>query len=142
MQSFLGIPYPVRKNPFGFFYSQSGVNQIKSDLLCLLMTNPGERCLTGDTKIPLADGTEYEIKDLIDKQEFYVYSFDVNLNSIVPGKATAHKTVINAKLMEITLDNDMVVKCTPDHLWMLRNGEYIAADKLVIGDSLKPLYRK
>jgi len=45
MNSFLGIPYPVTKNPQGFFYSQFGVDQIKSDLLVLLLTNPGERVM-------------------------------------------------------------------------------------------------
>jgi len=45
MAEFLGVPYPIRKTPFGFLYSQSGVDQIKSDLLTLLLTNPGERVM-------------------------------------------------------------------------------------------------
>ena len=45
MAEFLGVPYPIRKTPFGFLYSQSGVDQIKSDLLALLLTNPGERVM-------------------------------------------------------------------------------------------------
>lgn len=43
MANFLGIPYPIRKHPLGYLHSQGGVNQIKSDLLVLLQTNPGER---------------------------------------------------------------------------------------------------
>lgn len=43
MSKFLGIPYPVRKHAQGFFHTQEGINQIKSDLLVLLLTNPGER---------------------------------------------------------------------------------------------------
>ena len=42
MAKFLGLPYPTTKNPLGYWYSQSGVNQIKSDMLTLLLTNPGE----------------------------------------------------------------------------------------------------
>lgn len=43
--SFLGCPYPIIKHPLGFLRTQSGINQIKSDLLCLLLTQPGERVM-------------------------------------------------------------------------------------------------
>lgn len=43
MKKFMGVPYPITKNALGFLHSQDGVNQIKSDLLVLLLTNPGER---------------------------------------------------------------------------------------------------
>jgi uncharacterized protein len=43
--SFLGCPYPLVKHPRGFFHTQSGINQIKSDLLALLLTEPGERVM-------------------------------------------------------------------------------------------------
>lgn len=43
--SFLGAPYPITKHPRGFFRTQSGVDQIKSDLLILLLTEPGERVM-------------------------------------------------------------------------------------------------
>jgi phage baseplate assembly protein W len=141
LAKFLGCPYPIQDSPLGYLHTQSDVNQIKSDLLILLLTNPGERCLTADTKIPLANGTESTIKDLVGKPPFWVYSFDKDLNAIVPGMATAYKTLENAELMEITLDNQEKVRCTPDHLWLLRNGEYCRADNLCIGDSLMPLYR-
>lgn len=53
MNSFLGIPYPVTKSPQGFFYTQFGVDQIKSDLLVLLLTNPGERVMNPSYGTPL-----------------------------------------------------------------------------------------
>ena len=53
MANFLGIPYPITKNPLGFFRTQSGVSQIKSDLLTLLLTNPGERVFLPDYGTPL-----------------------------------------------------------------------------------------
>jgi phage baseplate assembly protein W len=40
-----GAPYPIEKSPHGYLYSQKGVNQIKSDLLALLLTNPKERIM-------------------------------------------------------------------------------------------------
>lgn len=52
-KKFLGVPYPIRPTPIGFMYSQSGMNQIKSDLLCLLLTNPGERVMNPAFGTPL-----------------------------------------------------------------------------------------
>src|SRR5581483_8560959 len=141
MGNFNGIQYPITKSPAGHFHNTTDIEQVKSDLLILLLTNPGERCLTGDTKIPLANGTEHFIKDLVGKDPFWVYSYDKDSNSILAGKATAHKTIENAELIEIVLDDGGKVRCTPNHLWLLRDGSYCAADKLNIGDSLMPLYR-
>jgi phage baseplate assembly protein W len=42
---FLGAPYPIRKHPRGFLHTQEGTDQIKSDLLVLLLTTPGERVM-------------------------------------------------------------------------------------------------
>lgn len=53
MAKFLGLPYPITKNPLGFFKTQSGISQIKSDLLSLLLTNPGERVFLPEFGTPL-----------------------------------------------------------------------------------------
>lgn len=53
MATFGGVPYPTVKTPRGYWYSQTGSNQIKSDLLCLLLTNPGERVMIPDFGTPL-----------------------------------------------------------------------------------------
>ncbi len=50
---FLGLPYPLTKNPLGIFRTQSGINQIKSDLLVLLLTEPGERVMLPAFGTPL-----------------------------------------------------------------------------------------
>ncbi|HHB94040.1 MAG TPA: intein-containing DNA gyrase subunit B, partial [Campylobacterales bacterium] len=52
------------------------------------------------------------------------------------------KTKSNATLVEITLDNNETIRCTPDHKFMIRNGEYIEAQNLENGQSLMPLYKK
>jgi len=51
---FLGAPYPIVKNPLGFLRTQNGTKQITSDLLVLLLTNPGERVMLLDYGTPLA----------------------------------------------------------------------------------------
>lgn len=51
--NFLGCPYPIIKHPRGFLHTQSGLSQIKSDLLVLLLTNPGERVMLPEFGTPL-----------------------------------------------------------------------------------------
>jgi len=53
MKRFLGFPYPVEKTSQGYFYSQSEIDQIKSDMLILLLTNPGERVMNPEYGTPL-----------------------------------------------------------------------------------------
>jgi phage baseplate assembly protein W len=50
---FLGAPYPVRLHPRGLLHVQGGIDQVKSDLLILLLTNPGERVMLPDYGTPL-----------------------------------------------------------------------------------------
>lgn len=52
---FLGAPYPILKNSKGFLYTQNGIDQIKSDLLALLLTTPGERVMLPFFGTPLKD---------------------------------------------------------------------------------------
>lgn len=52
---FLGAPYPIRKTPRGLLATQQGLDQIKSDMLVLLMTNPGERVMLPEYGTPLRE---------------------------------------------------------------------------------------
>lgn len=99
-------------------------------------------CFTGDTKIPLLDGKDYEIKSLADSNgEFCIFAARPS-GEIVAAKAIAKKTKQCADLVLITLDNGESVRCTPDHEFMLRNGTYKQASSLRSGESLMPLYQK
>ena len=51
--AFLGAPYPIVKHPLGLLRTQKGINQIKADLLVLLLTEPGERVMLPDFGTPL-----------------------------------------------------------------------------------------
>lgn len=50
---FVGAPYPVVKTPRGLLAPNRGVDQIKSDLLILLLTNPKERVMLPNFGTPL-----------------------------------------------------------------------------------------
>jgi len=52
-EKFFGCPYPITKNPRGLLATQNGIQQIKSDLLVLLLTNPGERVMLPGFGTPL-----------------------------------------------------------------------------------------
>ena len=99
-------------------------------------------CLTGDTKISLLDGTEVAIQDLVDKDEFWVYSCKED-GEVVPGRGHSARIMKYVdELVEVTLDNNEKIRCTPEQLWMMRDGSYKKAGDLVSGNSLMPLYRQ
>lgn len=53
MADFAGMGYPIVTNPKGYFPVTKGVDLIKGDLLCLLLTNPGERVMMPQFGTPL-----------------------------------------------------------------------------------------
>lgn len=110
--------------------------------LAWTVTLSHELCLTGDTKIPLLDGTSVAIRDLVGREYFYVYSCDENGN-VKHGKGhSARITQKNAPTVKVLLDNGQEVRCTGNHPFLMRDGSYKDADKLNSGDSLMPLYRQ
>lgn len=54
-QRFLGLQYPLVQTPRGILAQKSGINQIKANLLQLLLTNPGERVMLPTFGTPLRD---------------------------------------------------------------------------------------
>lgn len=104
-------------------------------------------CFTGDTKVSLVDGRELTFLELVDEFNAnkinYVYSFNEEKKIIEPKKiVNAWCTKKDAELVKVTLDNGEVIRCTPNHLFMLRDGSYKEAQLLKKDDSLMPLYRK
>ena len=104
-------------------------------------------CIAPDTKIPLLNGRILTANEIID--EFnkgiknYVYSIDETTKDIVPGEIEwAGFTRMNTKTIKVWLDNNQYIQCTPDHLFLTREGEWIEAQNLKEGQSLMPLYLK
>lgn len=52
-EKFLGLQYPLVKTSRGILAQKTGIDQIKADLLQLLLTNPGERIMIPDFGTPL-----------------------------------------------------------------------------------------
>lgn len=98
------------------------------------------KCLHGSTEIPLLNGTECKIADLVGSGEFWVYS--ILDRHVIPARALAQRTVRGERMLRVVLDNGESVRCTYDHLWLSRHGEFVRADELHPGFSLMPLYKR
>jgi intein/homing endonuclease len=105
----------------------------------------GHGCFSGETTISLLNGEDISLKELektYKGKEFWVYSIDQKTQKIVPGRAHSPRITQMAKVIQVTLDNGESIKCTPDHLFMLRDGTYLEASCLTPGTSLMPLYKR
>lgn len=112
--------------------------------ICQLPTG----CFVADTPVMTLLGKSKSIKSLVDDYnngiKNYVYSCTED-GTIVPGEVISGQlTKYVNKLYELTLDNGEVIRCTPDHPFMLRDGSYKHAEDLLMTDSLMPItvYRK
>ncbi|RUL91973.1 ATP-binding protein [Verrucosispora sp. FIM060022] len=102
-------------------------------------------CFTGDTMVALASGISRSFADLAEDWQRGVTHFGYTTNKagrvVVAPLVEPRLTKRAAPLVRVTLDNGESVRCTPDHLFRLRDGSYRRADALTPGDSLMPLYR-
>lgn len=110
-------------------------------ILSFYLDYQANECVVGDTLVSTVDGREVPVRQLAREAAFWVYSWDAEQQKIRPGLAKAYLRRKNAKLCRVRLDNNTYVDCTPDHLFLLRSGEYKEAQYLVPGDSLMALYR-
>lgn len=101
-----------------------------------------ETCLSGDTIVPLADGSFPTIKQLYDeeKKDFHVYSYDIEKNEIVTGKATfVVKTGIK-QLFKLTFVDESYIRLTDNHKVLTEDGQYICVKDLKLDDSVRALH--
>ncbi len=120
----------------------TGVNRSE---LFLVEGDSALGCFTGETMVALASGKTRSFADLAADWEKGISHFGYATNKagrvIVVPLVEPRLTKRNAPLVRVTLDNGASVRCTPDHLFRLRDGSYRRADQLAPGDSLMPLYR-
>jgi len=102
------------------------------------------RCFRGDTRVALVDGSAPTLEEMARRAEagelFWGYGIGPN-GRLIATHLDAPRLVGQDSLMEIVLDSGAPIHCTPDHLFMRRDGRMAAADQLRPGDSLMPLYR-
>ena len=91
-------------------------------------------CLDGDTEIATANG-DIKISQLIDKN-IQVKSIDKNGNICLSDLCTIQATKKSIEEYQIELEDGTVIKCTPEHLFMLKDGTYKQAKYLTEDDEL------
>ena len=102
-----------------------------------------EACVAGDTLVATPFGyqtIEWLAKNKADER-FLVYCYDFKKNDYTLGWAFAPRLVKRAKTVEIVLDNGKIIRATPDHRVLKRNGEWVECGNLEFGDELMPFYR-
>src|SRR3989338_3474308 len=94
----------------------------------------------------LADGRNLSFEELIgeDEQGKSNYAFTIGKEGKIQIERITRprRTIKNAEIMKVILDNGEEIRCTLNHRFMLRNGEYREAGHLKPGDSLMPLYAR
>ena len=102
------------------------------------------RCFSGDTRVALVDGTAPTLEELARRHEdgdlSWGYSIGEN-GQLLVTLLDAPRFVGRDTLLEITLDDGQVIRATPDHDFMRRDGSWTAAGDLRPSDSIMPLYR-
>jgi dCTP deaminase len=103
------------------------------------------RCFRGDTRVALVDGTSPTLEEMARRSEsgekFWGYSVG-QYGRIVVTLLESPRYIGRDSLLEITLDNQESIFCTPDHLFLTRDGRMVEAHNLRPQDSLMPLYRQ
>jgi len=103
-------------------------------------------CFFGNTKVALADGRNISFKELVKENQQgkknFCYTIENDGNVGVAEIENPCLTKKKADVIKVILDNDEEIICTPDHKFMLKDGNYKKAQDLKKIDSLMPLYKK
>lgn len=103
--------------------------------------HPIDGCFTDNTKIALVDGRTLTIKELLVEQQYktnYVYTINEITKQIEPKPIKkVFKTKYVNELTKVTLDNDEVIYCTPNHKFMLNDCTYEEIQNIQVGTLLR-----
>jgi len=99
--------------------------------------HPPGGCFVGETMISLEGGGSVALKDMRPSMPWAVRGFDLSTNTHVTTAAILPRITKYAKeLIEVETQCGFVVRCTPDHRFLLRDGRYVAAQDLTPDDEL------
>jgi DNA gyrase subunit B len=97
-------------------------------------------CWLGETKVTLADGRSVSFKELAEEhrqgRQNFCYTMLNNGHIGIAPILNPRMTKQNAEVVKVILDNGDELICTPDHLFMLKDGSYAQAKDLGSSTSL------
>ena len=99
------------------------------------LTNP---CVTGDTLVAVADGRDHISFEQLAKEgkDVPVFCLDDNKKPTIRMMRNPRITGHKVPIYRICLDDGSVIRSTSNHKFLLKNGNYVEAEKLKNGDSL------
>ncbi|MFN8674556.1 MAG: dCTP deaminase [Candidatus Sericytochromatia bacterium] len=134
----------VPPNSFALAHSVEYFRIPRNILTICLGKSTYARCFRGDTKVALANGKSISLEKMAEEHQkgevFFGYSIN-RFGKIEISLLDNPRFIGRDSLLEITLDNNEKIYCTPDHKFLLRDGVMEEAHKLRVGTSLMPLYR-
>ena len=131
--------------------------QLQRDVQTGKIDHPPEGCFTADTSILIHDiihnkDTKMTIYGLLSSpsvQNYYVKTVDENGNIVLNKIKKVFETKRTNRLVEFLFTDGHVVRCTPEHKFMLSDGQFVEARKLedqflktVNGNSVRVKLRK
>lgn len=111
----------------------------KFGTLNLIVSPPG--CFVGATKIMTLDGGTHSIEELYGKECQGVYGSTKDGRIETAMYDSIYLSKYTKELVDVCINGGKVIRCTPDHPFMLRDGSYKRADSLNENDRLMPVNR-
>ncbi len=108
--------------------------EIPRDILCVCVgKSTYARCFRGDTRVALVDGSAPTLEEMARRAEagemFWGYSIGPH-GRIMVTLLEQPRYIGRDALQEIVLDNGESIFCTPDHLFLRRDGRMTEANQL------------
>jgi len=99
-------------------------------------------CLVGSTKIQLIDGSSISIEEMAKNPtvDYWVITSSTDGKWLVEKAIRPSVSGFSNIFIRVKLDNGQIEECTPDHLWLMRDGSYKESADLKCNDSLMPCY--
>ena len=100
------------------------------DLPCIAVNHVYEEtgCLAGETLIKTANGTKM-IKDITLKDVVYTKN---GMKPVIHTFSPNDLSTENKRFLEMILDDGSIIRCTDNHKFLMKNGEYVSAGELNI----------
>jgi intein/homing endonuclease len=135
-------------NPFDHLNANMIANQVRSERYIdfdQMEYEPIINCITKDSVINTPSG-DFTIERLLEMypngENFSVYAYDESKGCLTVGNAHSVRYTKTDQVYKVTLDSGESIRCTSDHKFLTRDGNWVEAKDLKEEQPLMPFYRK